>query len=184
MQNRKPARLAGADDSELLTPRIAPCSTPVPVGRGVRALSITPPERALFARFLSAVRISGIRYAKSTRRRCLDGIGRDCAQCLHLCTLLVSMNGLQKSDLVKSASRVLDVLEMFSLTLESLGVSEVARRLDVLRPGTEEVAGLNLGCPSSRCAKARTRMIGEAVAATGELRRQLSLGTAVPASAT
>ena len=49
------------------------------------------------------------------------------------------MNTPQKSDLVKSAARVLDVLEMFALTPEPLGVSEVARRLDIPKSSAQSL---------------------------------------------
>lgn len=41
------------------------------------------------------------------------------------------MNCISKKELVKSAARVLDLLEEFALTTEPLGVSEVARRIGI-----------------------------------------------------
>jgi DNA-binding IclR family transcriptional regulator len=49
------------------------------------------------------------------------------------------MNEPQKSDLVKSAARVLDVLEMFALAPEPLGVSEVARRLGIPKSSAQSL---------------------------------------------
>jgi len=78
-------------------------------------------------------------WAPNEKIRCLDSAEQDCLGCPYSCTLFSYMNGAQKSDLVKSAARVLDVLEMFALTLEPLGVSEVARRLDIPKSSAQSL---------------------------------------------